>query len=598
MQGSSYAPLQFLRSPWNRDVYTAIDNQVDGRTVLVLYLGAASTLPSELQKYNIGCVLIHKDEKQIYLNTGNDTTPTWVAFGPGTNTLPTPFVAGQYLTNDGVDAFWSLIDLATGVTGLLDSDHIDLSDLANNSDFIDFLIANSYFTTSLANDTNFINTLTSNVNFQNAVNTFVSGSGTLQIDQTPDNGTFGLLAGDVDGINDTYTVSLGTYGSGKLQVYLNGLIQLQGASDDYIELVPGSGTFKFNTPPATNDVITVVYNTVTAGADNYTVKATTNDTTPDFLDGKINIHSSDSSVTVTKTITNPAGDEIVDYDLTTSGGLTIDNGSEFYFANYSVSGNPSFSSGALPNGNLWKFNDYLIIETDNYPSPNQTSKGYDVLKIDQTTGTYAKIAQPWTLSKTPLRIGNMFVDETQSKMYIEYVSVISSEDLIIDEFDSTFTNTNTYRFTGNIHSMYFGRNLLKIGSAFYSEVQQLLSGTISTLQTYRFDISGSTLINPTATNLPSLQQASWDGTNVWSLGAKYTVSGVTFTTVSATYPTLPPSSAVISGLDVYGIQIIDGKYCIWQPTGSYFNNTVYTGTLNNYTYGEIAQATLRQYPLP
>lgn len=164
MQGSSYAPLQFLRSPWNRDVYTAIDNQIDGRTVLVLYLGAASTLPSELQKYNVGCILIHKDEKQIYLNTGNDVTPTWESFGPGTNTLPTPFIAGQYLTNDGVDAFWSLIDLATGVDGLLDSDHIDLSDLANNSDFIDYLIGNSYFTSSLANDSNFLTSLITNLN--------------------------------------------------------------------------------------------------------------------------------------------------------------------------------------------------------------------------------------------------------------------------------------------------------------------------------------------------------------------------------------------------------------------------------------------------
>lgn len=175
MQGSSYAPLQFLRSPWNRDVYTAIDNQVDGRTVLVLYLGAASTLPSELQKYNIGCILIHKDEKQIYLNTGSDTTPTWSSFGPGTNTLPTPFVTGQYLTNDGVDAFWSLIDLATGVTGLLDSDHIDLSDLANNSDFIDFLIANSYFTTSLANDSNFLTNLITNLNTGGLLTVAVDG---------------------------------------------------------------------------------------------------------------------------------------------------------------------------------------------------------------------------------------------------------------------------------------------------------------------------------------------------------------------------------------------------------------------------------------
>ena len=62
-----------------------------------------------------------------------NTTPTWQAFGPGTNSLPTPFLSGYVLTNDGVDAFWSLVDLAAMVTGLLDSDHIDLSDLANNS---------------------------------------------------------------------------------------------------------------------------------------------------------------------------------------------------------------------------------------------------------------------------------------------------------------------------------------------------------------------------------------------------------------------------------------------------------------------------------
>ena len=157
--------------------------------------------------------------------------------------------------------------------------------------------------------------LTNNVTFQSAVNNFVSGSGTLQIDQTPDNGTYGLLAGAVDGTNDTYTVSLGKYGSGKLQVYLNGLIQLQGASDDFVELVPASGTFKFNTPPVTSDIITVVYSGNSASVDNYTVKATTDDTTPSFLEDKINIHSSDSSVLVTKTITNPSGDEIIDIDL-------------------------------------------------------------------------------------------------------------------------------------------------------------------------------------------------------------------------------------------------------------------------------------------
>ena len=254
MQGSSYAPLQFLRSPWNRDVYTAIDNQVDGRTTLVLYLGSASTLPDELQKYNVGCILIHKDEKQIYLNTGNDTTPTWESFGPGTNTLPTPFLPGQYLSNDGVDTFWTLIDLATGVTGLLDSDHIDLADLANNSDFIDYLIANSYFTDELANDPNFISELLANA-------TFISDLITT------------LLA-DTD--------------------FINGIDSI---------------------------VTDVINNSVTPIGTG--VKVDSLDTTSGYLDDKISITSSDGSVTVTKTINNPSGNEDIVYDISTTGNTSI-----------------------------------------------------------------------------------------------------------------------------------------------------------------------------------------------------------------------------------------------------------------------------------
>lgn len=112
---------------------------------------------------------------------------------------------------------------------------------------------------ALANDLTFINALTSNINFQNAVNLFVSGSGAVQIDQTPDNGTYGLLAGAVNGVNTLFTVSLAQYGTGKLQVYRNGVLQLQGAADDWQQTAPGSGTFTFNTAPLTGDVITVVY---------------------------------------------------------------------------------------------------------------------------------------------------------------------------------------------------------------------------------------------------------------------------------------------------------------------------------------------------
>lgn len=126
-------------------------------------------------------------------------------------------------------------------------------------------------TAAIANDTTFINTLANNVTFINALtanSTFISNviaitasGGTAKVDQTPDNGSYGLLAGSVNGINVTFTVSLGVYVSGTLTVYLNGLIQLQGATDDWAETTPGSGTFHFNIAPLTGDIITAIYST-------------------------------------------------------------------------------------------------------------------------------------------------------------------------------------------------------------------------------------------------------------------------------------------------------------------------------------------------
>lgn len=86
------------------------------------------------------------------------------------------------------------------------------------------------------------------------------------IDQTPDNGTYGLLSGAVDGVNTTFTVSNGSYTSGTLLVQQNGLTLLQGASDDWVETTPGSGTFDFNTAPSIGDIITVEYQTSSGSA--------------------------------------------------------------------------------------------------------------------------------------------------------------------------------------------------------------------------------------------------------------------------------------------------------------------------------------------
>lgn len=164
------------------------------------------------------------------------------------------------------------------------------------------------------------------------------GGGTTFIDQTPDNGSYGLLVGAVNGVNTLFTVSQSEYLTGKLQVYLNGLIQLQGAADDWQQTTPGSGTFTFNTAPATNDIITAIYETSATTVDNYTVKATVADTAPNYLDDKIEIVSADSSVTITPSITNPGGNEKISYDLSVgASSITSSLGDQFISTKREVS---------------------------------------------------------------------------------------------------------------------------------------------------------------------------------------------------------------------------------------------------------------------
>ena len=82
----------------------------------------------------------------------------------------------------------------------------------------------------------------------------------LFIDQSGGTGdSYGVLVGDLDGANTDYTVSQGTYETGTLHIYLNGQLLTQGSGEDWIELVPGSGTFQMNVAPEATDQLTVVY---------------------------------------------------------------------------------------------------------------------------------------------------------------------------------------------------------------------------------------------------------------------------------------------------------------------------------------------------
>lgn len=93
------------------------------------------------------------------------------------------------------------------------------------------------------------------------------GLSALHIDQAGgDNDTYGVLAGSINGVNTTFTVAQGEYVSGRLSVYLNGQLQTQGdgATDDWVEDTPGSGTIEMNTAPVTGDILTVIYQTASS----------------------------------------------------------------------------------------------------------------------------------------------------------------------------------------------------------------------------------------------------------------------------------------------------------------------------------------------
>jgi nitrogen fixation protein len=98
----------------------------------------------------------------------------------------------------------------------------------------------------------------------------VSGGGgntQIYLDQSPDNGTYALLSGTINGSNTLFTVSQGVYISGTLVVARNGQVLTQGGSNDWVETTPASGTFTFNTAPNTGDILTAWYNkTVVVGA--------------------------------------------------------------------------------------------------------------------------------------------------------------------------------------------------------------------------------------------------------------------------------------------------------------------------------------------
>ena len=107
--------------------------------------------------------------------------PIWQtpASGNGYDTIEN---AGTPLTQRNTLNFSNLF-LATDSSSPARTDiDIDVVALANDSDFIDELVGNSYFTTSLANDSNFITELTGNSTFQSNIVSIVNSDPSIAID--------------------------------------------------------------------------------------------------------------------------------------------------------------------------------------------------------------------------------------------------------------------------------------------------------------------------------------------------------------------------------------------------------------------------------
>ena len=142
------------------------------------------------------------------------------------------------------------------------------------------------------------------------------GSATaVYIDQTPDNGTYGLLGGTVNGSNTVFTVAEAAYTTGELSVYLNGQLLTQGASNDYQETTPASGTFTFITAPATGDVVTAMYQKDITVATAIAGQATVDfgvSTTEDSI-ARVTINTA-SALTASVIIVNPSGQATADHD--------------------------------------------------------------------------------------------------------------------------------------------------------------------------------------------------------------------------------------------------------------------------------------------
>lgn len=208
----SFALPQFMQSPWNNLVWTAIDNETDTRTSLIIYNGAANTLPTDTGQYEVNCIMMHQAEKQLYSNIGTIDVPSWAPFGPG-SAFPQPLVPGTFLFTDGATVYWAtslvgqvqynasnlntygilnfndLLVASNDVPNSRINVDLDVVNLASNTSFINSLLANNTFISGISTAllalssfiTNLVSTLLSNTTFISGITNIVNTSTSTSI---------------------------------------------------------------------------------------------------------------------------------------------------------------------------------------------------------------------------------------------------------------------------------------------------------------------------------------------------------------------------------------------------------------------------------
>jgi hypothetical protein len=214
--------------------------------------------------------------------------------------------------------------------------------------------------------------------------------------------TYGVLAGTINGSNALFTVSEAVYATGTLTVYLNGQLQTQGSSEDWVETTPASGTFTFAVPPPTGSLITAVYQTQALSSDTVLVEGsliTQLDATAHRL------FYSDGSGNVTELAFGTSGQYLKALGTTTAPTWDTPTGSGSQSVNTEAAGSATLTTAELSDG----AGSILNIVESNAASQTITLPAADTADIGKFYQIYNKGTNKMTITSASTLNGDSVV---------------------------------------------------------------------------------------------------------------------------------------------------------------------------------------------